>query len=83
MGIIANHARPAKNNQIAREFVDFVLSVQGQKIARQFGFISVRDDVSPPAGIPADIKKTVVDWQQTSKEEQKLRAAFEEIMAGR
>ncbi len=83
VGIIANPDRPAKNGKIAREFVDFVLSVEGQKIASRFGFISVRKDVDPPSGVPADIKKTVVDWQQASKDEQKLRAAFEEIIAGR
>ncbi len=83
VGIIANPDRPAKNNQLTREFVDFVLSVEGQEIARRFGFISVRNDVPPPAGLPTDIKKTVVDWQQGSKYEQELRAAFERIMAGR
>lgn len=81
VGIIANPARPAENSKLAREFVDFVLSVEGQKIARKFGFISVRNDVALPSGVPTDIAKTVVDWQQGSKNEQELRAAFEKIMA--
>ncbi len=83
VGIIANPARPAKNSQLAREFVDFVLSVEGQEIARKFGFISVRNDVALPDGIPSDITKTVVDWEEGSKYEQELRATFERIMSGR
>lgn len=83
VGIIANPARSAENTRIAREFVDFVLSVEGQKIARKFGFISVRNDVALPSGVPDNVNKTVVDWQQASQNEQKLRADFERITAGR
>lgn len=83
VGIIVNPDRSAKETKIAREFVDFVLSVEGQKIARKFGFISVRNDVKLPAGVPEKVNKKIVDWQQASKDEQKLRTDFERITSER
>ncbi len=82
IGIIANTARPAENSTLAKEFVDFILSVEAQEIARKFGFISVRNDVKLPSGTPTEVTSITVDWEHVSEQEQELRTSFEEIMGG-
>jgi iron(III) transport system substrate-binding protein len=41
------------NLQAARAFVDFLLSVEGQRVAVGMGYMPLRADVAPPAGFPA------------------------------
>jgi len=41
------------NLAAARAFVDFLLSVEGQRVAVGMGYMPLRPDVAPPAGFPA------------------------------
>lgn len=45
--------RTAKNPEAARAFVDFLLSREGQELARRQGYIPAHPDVAPPDGFPA------------------------------
>lgn len=41
------------NLAAARAFVDFLLSVEGQRVAVGMGYMPLRPDVAPPAGFPS------------------------------
>ncbi|MCA1491797.1 ABC transporter substrate-binding protein [Sinorhizobium alkalisoli] len=45
--------KTAKNADAAKKFVDFLLSVEGQKLASKMGYIPARDGVALPQGFPA------------------------------
>jgi iron(III) transport system substrate-binding protein len=45
--------RGTPNLEAARAFVDFLLSVEGQRVAVGLGYMPLRADVAPPAGFPA------------------------------
>lgn len=45
--------RTAKNPAAARAFIDWVLSVEGQRFAASQGYMPVRADVKPPETFPA------------------------------
>jgi iron(III) transport system substrate-binding protein len=45
--------RGTPNREAARAFVDFLLSVEGQRVAVGMGYMPLRADVAPPAGFPA------------------------------
>ncbi|WP_432407539.1 ABC transporter substrate-binding protein [Wukongibacter sp. M2B1] len=79
IAIIKNEARPEENDKIAKEFVDFILSKKAQKITTQFGFVSVRDDVEIPSGIPQNLKILPVNWEFTSKHEKEIRDEFRNL----
>ncbi len=42
----------AKNPEAAKKFVDFLLSVDGQKLAASQGYLPAHPDVTPPDGFP-------------------------------
>lgn len=48
------------NLEAARAFVDFLLSVEGQRVAVGMGYMPLRADVAPPAGFPALADLTVL-----------------------
>jgi iron(III) transport system substrate-binding protein len=80
IAIIENPARPAENETIAREFVDFIISKKAQTITTKFGFISVRSDVELPLGIPDNVKVLPINWRKASENEDALRSEFKTIM---
>jgi iron(III) transport system substrate-binding protein len=41
------------NLEAAQAFVNFLLSVEGQRVAVDMGYMPLRNDVAPPAGFPA------------------------------
>jgi len=82
IGIIANASRPEENVALSKEFVDFVLSKEAQEIMKKFGFISVRNDVSLPKGVPNNVNSIVVDWDYASENEENIRKTYEKIMGG-
>jgi iron(III) transport system substrate-binding protein len=45
--------RGTPNLEAARAFVDFLLSVEGQRVAVGMGYMPLRADVAPPSGFPA------------------------------
>jgi iron(III) transport system substrate-binding protein len=82
IAIIKNEARPEVNEKIAKEFIDFILSKQAQQITNQFGFISVRNDIELPGGVPKNVKFSTIDWKEASKNEKKLREEYSKIILG-
>lgn len=45
--------RTTRNPDAARAFVDFLLSREGQELARRQGYVPAHPDVAPPDGFPA------------------------------
>jgi len=82
VAIVQDAARSDASTALAKEFVDFVLSVQGQGIAAKFGFVPVRADVPAPRGIPAEFKAVMPDWGWMRRNDQALRSKWESIMHG-
>ena len=46
----------------ARRFVDFLLSVEGQELAADQGYLPAHPDVTPPPGFPARSEITVLGY---------------------
>ncbi len=82
IAIIKNNSRPEVNEELAREFVDFILSKPAQEIMAKFGFTTVRTDVENVEGIPADLVPTIIDWKELEKSEQMIRDAFKDALLG-
>lgn len=80
IAIIKNEARSKEKDKLSKEFVDFILSKQAQQVTAEFGFISVRNDIEAPVGIPKDIKFSTINWSEASKNEKKLREEYSKIM---
>jgi iron(III) transport system substrate-binding protein len=74
--------RSARNPEGARQFVDFVLSKEGQRALVRLGIIPVRTDVEPPAGLPrpAEIKTLPVPFEWAAANAPEIRKKFEGIM---
>ena len=79
IAIIKDEDRSEESTELAKRFVDFVLSEEGQKIATKFGFVTVREDLPLPEGVPAEIKAIEVDWEWAHRHEEALRSMFESI----
>ncbi len=45
--------RTTKNPEAAKAFVDFLLSKEGQELARRQGYVPAHPEVAPPEGFPA------------------------------
>jgi iron(III) transport system substrate-binding protein len=82
IAIIKNEARPEENEKLSKEFVDFILSKQVQEVTSKFGFISVRNDVELPGGVPKDVKFSTINWKEASENEKKLREEYSKIILG-
>ena len=82
IAIIKDGQRTKENTELARKFVDFVLSKKGQKIATKYGFITVRGDLPLPPDVPRKITSITVDWKWAHKNKRQLRDRFESIMYG-
>lgn len=80
IAIIQKEKRAEADEKLAEEFVDFTLSPVAQNIASKFGFISVRKDLDPPQGVPAQVKAVTVDWRYACDHESELRDGFRGIM---
>ncbi len=74
--------RGSKNPEAARRFVDFVISVEGQKFLASQGVVPVREDVDPPKGQPraSEIKSLPIPFEWAAKNAAEIRAKFEQIM---
>ncbi|GMQ56829.1 putative 2-aminoethylphosphonate ABC transporter substrate-binding protein [Vallitalea sediminicola] len=80
VAIIKDDSRPAQNQEIAEKFVDFLVSKKVQNITVGMGFVSVREDVSLPQGIEAEIVTKDIDWRFAYENESILREGVKEIM---
>lgn len=79
IAIIDKPSRSEEKTNIAKEFVDFALSEEAQKISSKYGFIPVIKDLPFPKGVPSEVKATVVDWEEMSKNEKELKENYNEI----
>ena len=79
IAISKNEARPEVNSEIARRFVDFMISKKAQAITTQFGFVSVRRDLPLPAGVPDDLKKLDVQWEQLAEQQNLINDEFKKF----
>jgi len=82
VAIVQDTAHSEESTMLAKEFMNFVLSAQGQGIAAKFGFVPVRTDVPAPKGIPAEFKIVMPDWDWMHHNDQALRSKRESIMHG-
>ncbi len=82
IAIVKDANRSQESTALAKEFLDFVLSVQGQKIATKYGFIPVRADVPVPEGIPAEFASITPDWEWIYRHDQALRDKWETVIYG-
>ncbi len=79
IAISRNISRPDKNTSIAKNFVNFMLSKEAQKITADFGFVSVRSDVTTKFEIPAQAKIFNVDWDMITQKDRQIRKEFDEL----
>lgn len=82
VAIVQDANRSDESTALAKEFVDFILSAQGQKIAVKYGFIPVRADVPTPPGVPTEFRTITPDWEWISRYDQALRDKWESVMYG-
>jgi len=83
IAITANQARPDINATLSQEFIDFVLSSEGQQIASKYGFVSVREDQDAASGVPENVKAVSIDWEKAVSQAEELRTNFDKIMTSR
>jgi len=76
IAISKNEDRPESNEQLAHDFVDFLLSQQAQKITSNFGFVSVRKDLPAPEWLPGDTVINRMDWEYLGENQEDIRQNF-------
>ena len=71
----------AKNPAAAKAFVDFLLSLEGQKLAANQGYLAAHPDVDPPEGFPSrdTIKLMPFDASQALANDKSNKMQFIEI----
>ncbi len=72
----------SKNQETAKAFVNFVLSVDGQQVLVDRGYLPLNKNVPLPEGVPspAKIKILKTDWQYLKQNRDMLRKKWGEIM---
>lgn len=74
--------KSSKNPEAAKEFVNYVVSQEGQVTMVELGnFVPIRPDVEPPAGTPAldKINKLPTDWKAVKQERQDTKDRWEDM----
>jgi iron(III) transport system substrate-binding protein len=71
----------AKNVEAAKKFVDYLLSVKGQKLAAGQGYLPARNGIKPPAGFPdrSQIKLMSFSASEALKNDKANKKRFVEI----
>lgn len=82
IAIVRDANRPAESTALAKAFVSFALSTQGQKIASKYGFVPVRTDIGGVEELPEEIKIITPDWEWMCRHNHVLRDKWESIMCG-
>jgi len=72
--------RSERKTQLARDFVDFMLSKKAQQITINFSFVSTRNDMPLPKGLPKSFKIYSVDWKKLSENQIEIKNDFKKIM---
>lgn len=76
---ITKKERSPEKEQLAHDFIDFMISKEAQAITVKFGFISVRKDIPLPDGLPAEFKIRHVDWNFLAEHQGEIRDNFKEL----
>jgi iron(III) transport system substrate-binding protein len=73
--------RGTRNPDAARAFVDFLISREGQELARRQGYVPAHPDVAPPDGFPprASMRLMAFDAAQALTDEAANRRRFVDI----
>lgn len=79
IAIVEKEDRSPELTLLAEEFVDFVLSTKGQKIANKYGMITVRNDIPLPSGVPAEFTTISLDQDWIYQHQEEVRREFEKI----
>ncbi len=79
IAISRNDDRPEINSEIAHNFVDFMISMPAQKITSQFGFVSVREDLTLPSGVPENLKTRNINWSELAAEQNIINDNFKKF----
>lgn len=74
--------KSSRNVEAARRFVDYVISVEGQRFLASQGVVPVRADVEPPRGQPraSEIKSLPIPFEWAARNASDIRTRFEQIM---
>jgi iron(III) transport system substrate-binding protein len=81
IGIISDDQRSEAETELAKQFVDYVMSEEAQTIAVKQGFIPSNINVNSPSGVPAEITLIEVDWNTVIANEITIKDTFEQLMA--
>jgi iron(III) transport system substrate-binding protein len=76
VAISLNGARPAVNQRIAEDLVRFLVSEPAQRAMLNFGFVSVREGLPMPQGMPSDPPIYRVDWETLSEQQDRIAQEF-------
>jgi len=79
IAISKNTARFEKNEELARAFVDYLISEKAQKITTSFGFISVLENEKLLKRISADIRVIDINWDDLAKKQVEINEEFEKL----
>lgn len=83
IAIVADERRSGAATEIAKAFVDFVLSEAGQKLAVQKGgFVPARLGVAGPSLVPDDLELLETAWNWVLENRQAIRDLFQQTMYG-
>jgi iron(III) transport system substrate-binding protein len=76
VAISRNPARPEVNQQIAEDFVEFLISRQAQQFMLGQGFVSVLADLPMPQGLPEEPNVYRVDWEALALKQDEIARDF-------
>ncbi len=76
IAISKKEGRSPEQQALCEQFVDFMIGKEAQAITVKYAFISVRDDVALPTGIPSDPVLFAVDWAYLSEHHDAIKAEF-------
>lgn len=68
-------------SQAAKDFMSFVLSEEGQQIVADSGASPAHSEIPSPV-LPSGTTKVAPDWQQLSRQTERLLADYQEVFGG-
>ena len=73
--------KDAKNEEAAKHFIDFVLSKEGQELARSLGYTPIREDLEAPEGLKSiqDMNVMEADLKQLVQEREEDKRQFSQL----
>ncbi len=78
IAIIKKEERGEKEQKIAEELVNYLLTKEAQTITTKYGFVSVRNDIADKY-LPEGVEKINIDWEAASENEDVFKELYEQI----